>query len=121
MKKLKNQEFTYYSIIILLGSILLISLLNFTDILGLQLSNALIYIIFFILLILNSFKISLKSNNKGIITGLKIASIVTLLIIILKLILGLKFSLISLIYIVLIYISSIISSIYGKNKKSSNS
>ena len=120
MKNSKNFNFLYLSIGILLISILLISLLNYIDLFSSKLSNILIYVIFFSLLSLNSYKIALKSKNKGIIIGAKIASLITFLIIIIKLILKIKFNLASLIYIFLIYLFSIIPAIYGVNKKGSN-
>ncbi len=120
MKKIKKLNFTYLSIIILLGSIFFISFFNFVDFIGEKTSNILIYTIFFILIILNNLKISLKSKNKGITTGIKIASIISISIILLKLIFKIEFNLYTLIYIILIYSFSIIPSIYGASKKSSN-
>ena len=121
MKKIKNFNFLYLSVSILLLLIILFTILNFFDVLGSKTTNILIYISFFITLILNSFKISLKSKSKGIITGLKIASITSLIIIILKIIFNSEFKLINLIYLILIYLLVIIASILGANKKSSNS
>ncbi len=121
MKKFKDFNFLYLSLGILILSTIFISLFNFINLFSDKLSNALIYIIFFILLILNNYKIALKSKDKGIISGIKIATIVTIIIIIFRLILGFKFSLSTIIYLVLIYIFSCIPAIYGANKKSSSS
>ena len=120
MKKLKEFNFSYLSIGILSCSVLIITLLNFLDILSVKVSNILIFIIFFILLILNSFKIALKSKDKGIITGTKIASIITIIIVTLKLLFKIKFNFYTAIYILLIYLLSIIPSIYASNKKGAN-
>ena len=121
MKKIEKFNFSYLSLIILLLLIIIISFFNFIDFFGETLSNVLIYIVFFVLLILNSFKIALKSKDKGIITGLKISSLITIIIIAFKLIFNSNFTLWSFIYILLIWIISSITSIYGANKKSSNS
>lgn len=118
---MKKINFHLLSIGILVISIFMISLLNFFDVFSVKFSNILIYIIFFILLSLNSFKIALKSKNKGIISGLKVSSLISLLIIVLKFIFKIKFTFNTLIYITLIYLFSTISSIYASNKKSSNS
>lgn len=120
MKKIKSFNFSYLSISILLISILIISLLNYIDVLSVKFSNIFIYVIFFVLLVLNSFKIALKSKSKGIITGLKISFSITGLFAILKIISKLRFTWFSLLYFLLIFLFSIIASIYGSNKKSSN-
>jgi len=119
MKKIKKFNFSYLSLGILLLVILIISLLNFIDVFSSNVSNVLIYIMFYITLIFNSFKFALKSKSKGIITGIKISSIITVIIIFLRLILKFKFSWWTFIYILLIYLFSIVSAIYGANKKTS--
>ena len=119
MKKVKNLNFSYLSLGILFLIICFISLLNFIDVFSSKFANVLIYIAFFITIILNSFKISLKSKDKGIISGLKVASFIFSIIILMKLILKIKFNWGNIIYISLIYLFSIISAIYGANKKSS--
>jgi len=118
---MKKFNFLYLSLGILFLSIIIITLLNFFDVFSVKFSNIIIYILFFILLSFNSFKISLKSKDKGYITGIKIASIISFIIIISKFIVKIKFSFSSFIYLLLIFVFSIIPAIYGSNKKSSNS
>ena len=120
MKKIKNFNFLYLSLSVLVLLIILFCLFNFIDFFSSNLTNVLIYFTSSIILALNSYKFAIKSKNKGIIVGIKIASILAIFIIILKLILKIKFTWWTLIIISAIYLITIFSSIYGANKKSSN-
>ena len=86
MKKIKNFNFLYLSLGILLILIIILSLFNFIDFFSSNLTNTLIYILSSLVLALNCYKIAVKSRNKGIIVGLKIASILTTIIVIFKVI-----------------------------------
>ena len=120
MKKIKNFNFLYLSLIMLFLVMIIVSIFNYIDVLGTKFANTLIYLTLFIVLVLNSFKIARKSKNKGIIVGLKIAALIISIICIFKLIFKSNFTLWTFIYILLIFLATIISTIYGANKKSSN-
>ena len=95
---------------ILLGIIYMVSNINYNNI------SIILIIINQIFIFLLSYFYARNKDQKGIITGLKVGIIYSILLIILSIIFRL-FSLKSLIYYLIIILSSIFGSIISKNKK----
>ena len=116
MKKIINKYKSYIVFIfIVIISNLLLSLLNLFSI-----SNSITNILSMIVLIITYFIYGLKkgkiSNNKGYIQGLKVGSILSLILLILS-IFNLYFSIKTIIYYLILILSSIFGSTIGINKK----
>ena len=117
VRKILNSLFTFF-IIILVGT-LVITILNYFNIL----SNSIISIMKLILPILgmfiNSYRLGKTSEKKGYLEGLKFGGIVILIFSLLVILLD-KFELKSLIYYLILILTSIMSSTVGINRKKTN-
>lgn len=117
IKKILNSLLTFF-IIILVGT-LVITILNYFN----MLSNSIISIIKLILPILgmfiSSYRLGKTSEKKGYLEGLKFGGIVILTFSLLVILLD-KFELKSLIYYLILILTSIMSSTVGINRKKTN-
>ena len=117
IKKILNSLLTFF-IIIFVGT-LVITILNYFNIL----SNSIISIIKLILPILgiffSSYRLGKTSEKKGYLEGLKFGGIVILIFSLLVILLD-KFELKSLIYYLILILTSIMSSTVGINRKKTN-
>ena len=117
IKKILNSLLTFF-IIIFVGTIV-ITILNYFNIL----SNSIISIIKLILPILgiffSSYRLGKTSEKKGYLEGLKFGGIVILIFSLLVILLD-KFELKSLIYYLILILTSIMSSTVGINRKKTN-
>ncbi len=120
MKLIKKLPLPLVSLISIFLLIFLLTTLNYFDIFGNTLTNILIFSGFFILIFYNSFKISKNKTQKGWLEGIKIASIVLVIWLGLKLVFNPTFSLNNLFYVIGIYITSIMGGIIGINAKKSS-
>lgn len=115
LKKLgKSTLFTLISIF-LLG--LILNTLYYFDIISNNIYNIMKMIIVLGSLFINSFLLGKDSNKYGIVEGLKLGSIFLLIIIILKLIINSSFDIRTLIYSIIILLTSSVGAIIGINKK----
>lgn len=115
MKYLKKQLFSL--LIYILGFILLISITSYFSIISYNISNYLIKILFLIGIFIFNFKIGRKSSKKGLIKGIKHSLGIIIVLLFLNLITGFNFSIKTLLYYMLIMLTSILASILGVNKK----
>ena len=117
IKKILNSLFTFF--IIIFGGTLVITILNYFN----MLSNSIISIIKLILPILgmfiSSYRLGKTSEKKGYLEGLKFGGIVILIFSLLVILLD-KFELKSLIYYLILILTSIMSSTVGINRKKTN-
>lgn len=121
MRYINKIPLALLSLVYLMIGVISFTFLNFIDVLSNNVANIMIYILFFMLIFINNLKLAKASKKKGYITGITNASIIAILLLILKLIFKVKFTWFNLIYALLIYIISIVGGIVGANmKKSSN-
>lgn len=112
----KYLKSSIYTISILVGSAIIITILNYFNILmntPLKIVELLIPIVS---LFVGGYIIGMNSNNKGYIEGLKYSTIWVLLFLVISLIIK-SFTFTSLIYYFILIIIGIISSIIGINRK----
>lgn len=118
MNYLKNLGKSFIiSMIIFILSLFLVTLLNYFNIINDSILNILTYIIPFISFFIGAFILGTKSNIKGFLEGLKFSLIFILLFVLINLLLKNKFNLGSIIFYLIIIISSVTGSILGINKK----
>lgn len=121
MKFIKKIPFVLLSLLVFIIGILALTLLNFVDVFSNNITNVLIYILFFALLFLNNWNYAKKSKKKGFVIGSLGGLSVTLVLLILKLIYHIEFAWSNLIYLLFIFGTSITGGIIGANmKKNSN-
>ena len=102
-----------YSIIFILGGLLIITVLNYFNILN---GSPLSIIRSIIGIFIGSFRLGKASNKKGYIEGLKYSAIWIFIFLVFNIILS-NFSVCSIIYYILLILISVIGSILGINRK----
>lgn len=102
--------------IILLTSTLLLTLLNYFNILSPKIISILKLVIPLTAIFVSSYKLGKQSEKKGYIEGLKIGIIIITLFLIIILSLN-QFSMKSLLYYLILLLTSILSSMIGINRK----
>lgn len=107
-----------YTLCILLGSSIIITILSYFNIINGSLLRIIELLIPVISISIGSYILGNNSDNKGYIEGIKYGSIWTILFLIINLILK-NFTYLSLIYYLILIIIAVISSIIGINKKKS--
>lgn len=107
---------TVYTLSIILISTIIITIFNYFNILNGIPLKIIMLLIPLIGVFIGSFKIGKLSNKKGYIEGIKYGSFWTLLLLIINLITK-KFTILSIIYYVILLLVSIFASILGINKK----
>lgn len=106
----------YYTLIIIL-IVFICSLLNLIG-LNSTITNALLFLSNVILYLIFGFKAGKKANSKGYLEGLKIGGLFLIILIIIAAITGnLKFRLVTLIYYLILILSSVFGGSIGINKK----
>lgn len=105
--------------IILLTSTLLLTLLNYFNILSPKIISILKLVIPLTAIFVSSYKLGKQSEKKGYIEGLKIGIIIITLFLIIILSLN-QFSMKSLLYYLILLLTSILSSMIGINRKKIN-
>ncbi|HPF82950.1 MAG TPA: TIGR04086 family membrane protein [Bacilli bacterium] len=112
------KSFTYIILFILI-SILVITILNYINILDYKFTIYLKFILTILAFFIGGYKIGIKSIKKGWLEGLKFSFIIILLMIILSVILK-SFELKSLIFYTILISSSVIGSMTGITKSKEN-
>lgn len=109
-----------FTILFILISLLIITLLNYFNILGYKLTIYLKFILGIIAFILGGFQIGIRSSKKGWLEGLRYSLIIIIPIIIISIIIR-SFEYKCLIFYSILIISSVIGSMFGitKNKETS--
>ena len=105
-----------YTISILLISTILVTILNYFNVLTGNTLKIIHLIIPIISIIIGSYKLGKKSNNKGYIEGLKYGILFILLLLIFNLI-SKSLSIYTILYMIILLLVSTFSSILGINKK----
>ena len=107
--------------VLLLFLNLLITLLNYINIVNLQFINVFSYVIAFISCFISSLYLGKNSNNTGYIEGIKLGLIIIIIFILINyLLINSVFKLNNIIIYIIILISSIIGSMLGINLKKDN-
>lgn len=115
---LKNLGYTF---LILIISTIILTILNYTNILKTNALNIISIIFLFISIFIGSYLTGKKANKKGYIEGIKFGSIIMVIILLINLIIFKnKFHLISILYYLTIIFISMIGSIVGITKKNKN-
>ena len=105
----------YFFLIILISTFLL-TLINYFNLLKPNIISILKLIIPILAIFISSYKLGKQSEKKGYIEGIKIGSIIISIFFILVLLLD-KFELKSLLYYLILLITSVLSSMIGINRK----
>lgn len=114
LKKILTSYLTFF-IILLLGTLLL-TLFNYFNLLNTKIISVLKLLIPLTAIFISSYKLGQQSEKKGYIEGLKIGLMIIATLLILVLLLD-KFTLKSLLYYLILLLSSILSSMIGINRK----
>lgn len=114
MKYLKTFLFTILSMFLLH---LIPITLNYFGVISNKITNVFNIIILFVVCFLSGIVIGKKANNKGYLEGVKIGGIISGFFLLISLVLKNKFTLIKIVFYLLIIVISIIGSIIGINKK----
>lgn len=114
IKKILNSLFTFF-IIILVGNLFL-TLFNYFNIFSPKILSILKLILPITAIIISSYKLGKQSEKKGYIEGLKLGLIIILIFSLFILLLD-KFELKSLLYYIILLITSSLSSMIGINRK----
>ena len=101
---------------ILIGSCIIITILNYFNIVSGNLLKIIELLIPIISIFIGSYILGKNSNNKGYIEGLKYGSIWIILFLIINIIFN-NFTYLSLVYYLLLLVISILASIIGINKR----
>ncbi len=109
----------FYFVIILLSSTLVLTLLNYFNILSPKIISILKLIIPLTAMFVSSYKLGKQSEKKGYMEGIKIGAIVIGLFLVILLLLD-QFSVKSLLYYLILLLTSILSSMIGINRKKIN-
>lgn len=116
-KKILNSILTFF-IIILVGT-LIITLINYFSLLPSNIISILKLILPITSIFISSYKLGKQSEKKGYIEGLKLGIIIILIFIILILFLD-KLTIKSLLYYLILLLTSTLSSMIGINRKKTN-
>ena len=109
-----------YTLGIIIVGTFIITLLNYFNLLSSNIANTLILIIVIASIFVGSFLLGKKSNKKGYLEGIKYSAIFILLLVIINLLFVKVFEIKSLIYFLIIVVSSTFGSMLGINKKGTN-
>ena len=109
-----------YTLGIIIVGTFIVTLFNYLNLLSSNVANTLILIIVIVSLFIGSFLLGKKSNKKGYLEGIKYSVIFILFLVIINLIFIKVFEIKSLIYFLIIIISSTFGSMLGINKKGTN-
>lgn len=116
-KKILN-SLGYFFIILLIGT-LFITLINYFNLLNTKIISILKFILPISAMLISSYKLGKISEKQGYLEGLKLGSIIILIFLLLILLLD-SFSLRSILYYLILLLTSIIGSMIGINKKNQN-
>lgn len=116
-KKILNSLLSFF-IIILIGT-LIITLINYFSLLPAKIISILKLILPITSIFISSYRLGKQSEKKGYIEGLKLGIIIILIFTVLILLLD-KFTLKSLLYYLILLLTSILSSMIGINQKKTN-
>lgn len=105
-----------YFIIMIITSTILITILNYFNIVNNNVINILKFIFPIVATIVSSFILGKNSKEKGYLEGLKLGAIITIVFFILNLLID-KFNIRTIIYYIIIIFTSILSSMVGINKR----
>ena len=117
MKNLGISLLYFFSIIVL--GCMFITLFNYFNILSSNIISILKFLIPLIGILVSGFVMGKNSSKKGYIEGLKLGSIIVIVLIVISLLFN-KFNVRSVIYYFVLLFSSILSSMFGINKKKDN-
>ena len=109
-----------YTLGIIIVGTFIVTLFNYFNLLSSNVANTLILIIVIVSLFIGSFLLGKKSNKKGYLEGIKYSVIFILFLVIINLIFIKVFEIKSLIYFLIIIISSTFGSMLGINKNGTN-
>ena len=105
-----------YTIIPLLITMLILTILNYFNIINYNVFNILKYITIIITLLIGSYKLGSTTKDKGYISGIKFALIIIIFILLFNYFIFKEFSIKTIIYYSIILTTSIVGSITGKNR-----
>ncbi|MCI6266293.1 MAG: TIGR04086 family membrane protein [Erysipelotrichaceae bacterium] len=117
LKKILNSLLTFF--IILIVGTLFLTIFNYFSLLKPSIISILKLIIPIFAIFISSYRLGKQSEKKGYIEGLKLGSLIIIIFLTLVLLLD-KFSLKSLIYYLILLLTSILSSMIGINRKKLN-
>lgn len=106
-----------YTLGIIILSTFIITLLNYFNLLSSNVANTLILIIVIASIFIGSFLLGKKSNKKGYLEGIKYSVVFIFLLIVINLLFVKVFEIKSLVYFLIIVVSSTFGSMLGINKK----
>lgn len=106
-----------YTLGIIVVGTFIITLLNYFNLLSSNIANTLILILVIASILVGSFLLGKKSNKKGYLEGIKYSTILILLLFIINLLFIKVFEIKSLVYFLIIIVSSTFGSMIGINKK----
>lgn len=109
-------SYAYTLGIIIIGTFV-ITLLNYFNLLSSNVANTIMLIIVIVSIFIGSFLLGKKSNKKGYLEGIKYSAILIFLLVIINLLFIKVFEIKSLIYFLIIIVSSTFGSMIGINKK----
>ncbi len=109
-------SYAYTLGIIIIGTFL-ITLLNYFNLLSSNVANTIMLIIVIASIFIGSFLLGKKSNKKGYLEGIKYSAILIFLLVIINLLFIKVFEIKSLVYFLIIIVSSTFGSMVGINKK----
>ena len=109
-------SYAYTLGIIIIGTFL-ITLLNSFNLLSSNVANTIMLIIVIASIFIGSFLLGKKSNKKGYLEGIKYSAILIFLLVIINLLFIKVFEIKSLVYFLIIIVSSAFGSMIGINKK----
>lgn len=109
-----------YTLGIIIVGTFIITLFNYFNLLESNIANTLILILVIISMFIGSFLLGKKSNKKGYLEGIKYSIIFILLLVLINLLFIKVFKIKSLIYFLIIVVSSTFGSMIGINKKGTN-
>ncbi len=106
-----------YTLGIIVVGTFIITLLNYFNLLSSNIANTLILILVIASILVGSFLLGKKSNKKGYLEGIKYSAILIFLLVIINLLFIKVFEIKSLVYFLIIIVSSTFGSMVGINKK----
>lgn len=102
--------------IMLLSGTLVLTLINYFDIMGNKLVAVMRFIIPMIAMLISSYRLGKMSDKKGYLEGLKLGGIIILIFMVLVILLD-KFSFKSLLYYGILLLTAVMGSMIGINRK----
>jgi putative membrane protein (TIGR04086 family) len=105
--------------IVLLGGTLILTLINYFNIMGSKIVAVMRFILPVIAILISSYRLGKMSDKKGYLEGLKFGSIIILIFMVLVIILD-KLSLKGILYYAILLLISIMGSTIGINKRKLN-